>query len=152
MNTNRETVYVALFNLLLSSLSVKQKFVTTGRSFVPVTDLTQNQFPAMYVIQHGEQWVKMGKGIPAKRTLHCSLVCYGWSGKVNQEFPATKLNAMMDVLDTVIETPGNPANVQSLGGLVEHVYIEGEIHMTEGSIGTNQNVSVMEVPITMLLP
>ena len=148
----REPIYVALWNLVADAASVVTEFVTTGRYLIPITDLPTDKLPALFLIEHGEQWVKIGKGIPAKRTLHCSFVMYAHTAGQAQDYPATLINNMMDVLDTLIETPGNPANTQSLGGLVEHVYLEGEVKIIEGQLGSGEYASVLVAPITILIP
>lgn len=148
----REPIFVALWNLIANDSRVKGRFVMTGRVLVPITELkADTQLPALFMTQHGEAWVRPGKGIPAKRTLQASFVAYAYAAQDEQP-PATLLNSLMDVIDDVIEIPGNPGNVQTLGGLVEHVYLEGEVQIIEGQLGTGENASVLVVPVTMLIP
>lgn len=153
--STREPIYVALWNLVADAAGVVTQFVTTGRYLIPIMDLPADKMPALFLIEHGEQWLRAGKGIPGKRTLHCSFVMYAHSAGQPQDYPATLVNNMMDVLDNVLERPGNPPNptaVQTLGGLVEHVYIEGEVKIIEGQLGAGENASVLVVPITILIP
>lgn len=148
----REPIYTALFNLVLNHPEVKGQFVTTGRFLIPVTDIDPERMPALFLLQHGENWVRKGRGIPAIRTLHCSFVMYAWTPEHAYTYPATLINTMMDVLDDAIEMNGTPGNVQTLGGLVNHVYIEGQVQVIEGQLGAGQQASVLVAPITMLLP
>lgn len=152
MTALREPIYVALWNLIADDSGIKSQFVTTGRYLIPITDLPTDKLPALFQIEHGEAWVRKGKGIPAIRTLHCSIVMYAYSADQDQSYPSTLLNNMMDVLDSLLENPGNPGNAQTLGGLVEHVYLEGEVKIIEGQLGTGENASVLVAPITMLIP
>ena len=152
MSATREPIYIALWNLIANAAGVLAEFVTTGRYLIPITDLPAEKMPALFLLQHGESWVKMGKGIPAKRTLQCSLVMYAYTAAQSMSYPATLINTMMDVLDDLLEHPGNPGNVQTLGGLVEHVYLEGEATIIEGQLGSGENASVMVAPIKILIP
>lgn len=145
-----EAIYVALWNLILNSAGIKGEFVTMGRYLIPVTELTPDQMPALFLVEHGGPWKRTGKGIPAIRTLHCSVVMYVTTADPQQSLPATLINNTVSVLDALM---GNPSmNYQNLGGLVEHVYIEGETQVIEGQIGTGQNASVALIPLTILIP
>lgn len=144
----REQIYTALWALFVDDSRVKGKFVTTSRFALHFTEPAPEQMPAMFLKQDGESWVKAGKGIPAKRTLSCHLLLYLYSVAADP-LPATLCNDVMDVVDDVIEQPGNPQNTQTLGGLVEHVYLEGEVEVWEALL---QDVSVVVVPLTMVLP
>ena len=63
--------------------------------------------------------------------------------------PATQCNNGLDIIDNVLNTNLNPSNTQTLGGLVNHVYLEGEVQIAEGLL---QQVSIVEVPVTILVP
>ncbi len=145
----REPIYVALWNLFLTHPNLVGQFVTTSRFLRHFDDVPTEQMPALFMAQSGEQWVKMGKGIPAKRTLMPHLAMYCSTSQPQSILPATLINALMDTVDDVIENPGNPSNAQTLGGLVDHVYLEGQVEIYEGYL---QNVSIVLVPLTILLP
>ena len=152
MSATREPIYAALWNLIVDAASVVAQFVTTGRYLIPIMDLPADKLPGLFLIEHGEEWQRAGKGIPNKRTIHCSVLMYCHTAKQDQDFPSTLLNNMLDVLETLLDNPGNPGNVQTLGGLVEHVYLEGQATIVEGQLGTGENSSVLVAPITILLP
>jgi hypothetical protein len=147
----REPIDVALWNLIADNPGIKGQIVTSGRYLIPIEEMTPSQYPALFMVQHGESWTKAGKGIDAKRTLQRSFVMYAWTPKQDQTYPATQINGLMDVLDAVIEFPNRPDNAQTLGGLVEHVYIEGEVVIVEGVIGDG-NASVLIAPMTIVIP
>ena len=145
----REPIYVALWNLFLTHQNLVGQFVTTSRYLRSFDDVPAEQMPALFMTEAGEQWAKPGKGIPAKRTLAPHLVMYTSTSQPNAVLPATLINALMDTVDEVIENPGNPSNTQTLGGLVEHVYLEGEVQIFEGYL---QDKSIVLIPLTILLP
>ena len=144
----REPIYAALYNLVVSHPAVKDQFVTTGRLLRLFAQTDQASMPALFFFQQGEDHVRDGKGIPDKRTLHCVFVLYCWTQDAGT-LPATLANTLLDVIDDCLNQPGNPQNVQTLGGLVEHVYIEGRVQIAEGLL---QEVTVVTVPIAILIP
>lgn len=152
MSLVREDVYVALANLVFTDTRVTTMFKTTGRRLPHVQSVGPEACPALFMFQRPEQRVNEGKGIPAKRTLRCVFVAYfdtGDAEQTNSSLPATAINAAADVIDDVIDTPGNPANVQTLGGLVEHVYIDPTMEPYEGLL---QEKSVLVAQVAMLVP
>lgn len=148
----REPIYVALATLLFTDPRIVAAFPTTGRFLYHEAQIPggSQATPAMYIVQHpGESHVRIGKGVPDKRTLRCSLVMYFNSADPSNSLPATLCNIGLDVLDDVINLPNNPGNVQTLGGLCEHVYWEGETIIAEGLL---QGYSIVAAPLTILIP
>ena len=145
----REPIYVALWSLFLNHPTLAGQFVTTSRYKRHFDDVDADAMPALFLTETGENWVKPGKGIPAKRTLTAMLAMYTSTSQPNAVLPATLINALMDTVDEVIENVGNPSNAQTLGGLVEHVYLEGEVEIYEAFL---QDKSIVLVPLTILLP
>ncbi len=145
----REPIYVALWNLFINHPNLVGQFVTSGRFLKLWDSVPLTQMPALFLAEGGEQWTKQGKGIPAKRVLMPHLAMYCSAAQPDAQPPATLINTLLDVVDEVIESPGNPQNTQTLGGLVEHVYIEGQIEIYEGYL---QDKSIVLVPLTIMLP
>jgi hypothetical protein len=148
----REPIYAALAALVFADPRIGAVFATTGRYLRHHEQVPGGVvgMPAIYLVQHpGESFVRVGKGVPAKRTLRCAFVMYFNTADPGNSLPATACNAGLDVIDDVINLPPNPGNVQTLGGLVEHVYIEGDVSTAEGLL---QDHSIVVVPITILIP
>lgn len=145
---NREAVYQAIFNLVTNDPTVKSMFATTGRLLPHVAQVADAQCPALFTFQAPEKREYMGRGIPPKRTLFVLFVAY-FSTTDSGTLPATMVNAAADAIDNAITYPGNPDNVQTLGGLVEHVYIEPDIRPYEGLL---QEKSVLVSVVGMLVP
>jgi hypothetical protein len=148
----REPIFAALWALISGALDVEAAFPTSGRYLIPLVDVPTKSMPAIFQIQHGEAWDRKGKGIPNKRTLHASIVMYTSTASHKENLPSTQLNNALDVLESVIETHPNPANAQTLGGLVEHVYMEGRPEIFEGMVGAGDYVGVLVAPVTILIP
>jgi hypothetical protein len=144
----REQIYSALFDLILASPAIAGQFATTSRFLKHHIDVTQEQMPALFMIETGEDWQRPGRGIPPKRTLQCNVVMYAWSASPEDTLPATLCNALMDAIDDAI-VANNPENVVTLNGQVYHVYIEGAVRVNEGLL---QNISIVDVPIRIMIP
>lgn len=146
---NREAIDVALWNLLTSDPRVQGQFQTMSRYTQHHENVALLAMPALFMLQEGETWARPGKGMSPKRTLKRRLWLYASTSAPTVVYPATIINAMLDVIDDVLTQPGTPDNTVTLGGLVEHVYIDGEIVIAEGLL---QSHSLMHAPITILVP
>lgn len=147
----REQIYAALASLVFNDARIKTNFVTTGRRLKHHAQIPggAEACPAIYLVQHpGETHERRGKGIPVVRTLRCHFVMYFYEGSPDG-VASTACNAGLDAIDEAINDTPNPGNVQTLGGLVEHVYTEGAVDLAEGLL---QEFSVVAVPITILIP
>ena len=154
MSLVREDVYVALANLVFKDPRIDAAqggvFKTTGRYLPQIfAGVSPNDCPALFMFQHPELRVNQGKGIPPKRTLQVAFIAYFAAETPQVNLPATAINNAADAIDDVISEPGNPANVQTLGGLVEHVYIEPSIEPFEGLL---QEKSALVAMVRMLVP
>lgn len=147
----REEIYVALWNLLTEDPRVKGKFVTTSRYLQHFDEVPQEQMPALFITQTGEQWERTGRGVSFTRTLLSHLVLYDFSAspKTASPYQATLVNAMMEVISDTFTDVGTPENAQTLGGLVYQAFVEGEVIMAEGLL---QGKSVLVVPIKIIMP
>lgn len=152
MALNRDAVFQALFDLITND--PRAAIFTMTRRFLRSVDATKlEQMPALYTFQLPETREHKGTGLPPKRTLRCVyVVYYGTSNPDEGEpspLPATLLNTAADIIDDIVSNPGNPGNVQTLGGLVQHVYIEPDIKPYEGLL---QQKSVIVFALGILVP
>lgn len=148
----REPIYAALADLVFGHPAIVANFVLTGRWLYHHSQLPSGaaSCPAIFLDQNpGEEHVRRGKGIPVIRTLKCHFVMYFNSADSALSLPATLCNTGLDAIDEAINQPGNPQNVQTLGGLVDHVYTEGSVVIAEGLL---QGFSIVLVPITIVIP
>ena len=145
----REPIYQALFDLVTNNPGVAGMFTAKGRLLPHEASVPDALCPALYTFQLPERWVNKGKGIPPIRTLYVAFVAYFSTGQSNAQLPATMVNAAADAIDAAITQPGNPQNTQTLGGLVEHVYIEPEVKPYEGLL---QEKSILVAVVGMLIP
>jgi hypothetical protein len=148
MNVAREQIYSALFALLQSAANFK----TVGRVWVPSNKLDPPQLPALFMVENSEHAVQTAPGRPAKWLLDVDVMIYAHNEGESQPagaenyVPATALNNLLDAVENAL-TPAAATNVQSLGGLVHHCWIEGKIEKDAALQGAN---SVAVVPVRML--
>lgn len=146
----REPIYAALWQLVAFDPRITSVFATTSRYTRHFEDVASEEMPALFLLEKRETWQRPGKGMSPKRTLMAHFLCYVYNGlQGGSSIPATAINNLMDVIDDVLTNVGTPANAQTLGGLVEHVYIEGDVEIAEPLL---QEKGIFVVPLTILLP
>jgi hypothetical protein len=148
MSLNRELVYSRLWTLITTASGIVGEFKTAKRLLRHIEDVDPNVMPALFMLQQGESWVRKGKGIPSIRTLNAALFFYIATTDGSNVLPATLMNNAMDTIDALFNTPAG--KVETLGGLVEHVYVaEGEVRFYEGLL---QDKSPVVIPLRILVP
>ncbi|HLY53952.1 MAG TPA: hypothetical protein VKS60_00260 [Stellaceae bacterium] len=141
----RETAYAALF-AVLEALRVDGTVVVADRRLRSLNDLNAAELPALFMTV-GDQKVVARHGLPPKRTLTADIYLYA----ANPD-PGTaagiQLNGLIDAVEAVLAPPVYAA-VQTLGGAVEHCFIEGTIAVYEAPKG--QRAAAL-LPVHLLLP
>ena len=146
----REPIYSALAALVFGNPGVQALFVTTGRYLIHHEQLPAGgaSCPAIYLIETAETHYRQGRGISDRRVLHCSFCMYFYAPK-GVPLPATQINNGMDALDDCLNNPGTPDNTQTLGGLVNHVYMEGTMLIAENLL---QDFAIVRADVTIMVP
>jgi hypothetical protein len=149
--TNRESIYQAL----LAKLKTAADFKTVGRKAVLPPELQPEQMPALFLVQTRQAADPHPRGLPARWTLECDLLLYVHNLNATQEatgeeavVPATQLNYLLDALEAAV-APEPASGVQTLGGLVSHCWIEGEVQIEEGLLSP-QAMAVVPIKILAL--
>ncbi|NHR05729.1 hypothetical protein HA052_11010 [Chromobacterium haemolyticum] len=140
---NREHIYAALFERLKAIPGLR----TTSRRLKQWGDVDSSQQPALFLAQ-GRETATPGdpaRGVPTKWLLHPEVYLYVRT--TGNQAPGTVMNPLLDAIEAVTK-PDNPMQrVQTLGGLVERCWIEGDIETDEGTLG-DQAVAI--VPFRIL--
>jgi len=140
---DREAIFVALADLLNGIPGV----VTFSRKLLHWTDVSPSQQPALFLAQ-GNQTATPGdpaRGLPTKWTLSADLYLY--TNTQGETSPSTRANILLDAIEHQLSPPPLQ-RTQTLGGLVEHCWIEGAIETDEGTLG-DQAVAI--VPLKILI-
>jgi hypothetical protein len=137
---NREAAYGALFNLILELDGIP----TCSRILAHWDDVSPSQQPAIFLAQD-TQLATQTKGMPSIYLLGAKLWIYAHRD-TNEVVPSSQINNILDAIDGVLMPSPSPDYKQTLGGVVQHCWINGAIETDEGTLG-NQSVAI--VPITM---
>jgi hypothetical protein len=150
----REQIYQALANLTTEVVwgagKVFLNQVATRRRVKLFSDASIQ--PAIYQAEHEEEVAQI-TNLPYKRVFKASWIVYQNTGKDHKSVPAVENNLILDAIQVVIEPkpadPGFSSRRNTLGGLVHHCYIDGDVFKDPGDI---DDQGMMVIPITMLVP
>lgn len=151
MKVSRETVSAALLTLLGATQFTipggsPQTFQTVGRNAAIWSNVPAGDQPALQLIHSGEQVVQNTAYGLAKYALHFEVLIYARADASPNAVADTMINAMLDAIDAQMQsTP--PGERQTLGGIVYHAWIEGEILIDTGIL--DQQVAIL-IPIKVL--
>lgn len=140
-----ESIYQALFN----RLSGIDGFKTTSRRLRHFNNVQPEDRPALFVTQGNQTEVPV-KGLDAKVELEAEVYIY--IHETDQAIPpSVQLNQMIDKVRKAI-APEFPemCEYQTLGGLVEHCWIEGTIEVFEAVENMLDDQGIAIVPIRIL--
>ena len=140
-----ESIYQALFN----RLSGIDGFVTTSRRLRHFNNVQTEERPALFVTQGNQTEVPV-KGLDAKVELEAEVYIY--IHETDKAIPpSVQLHQMIDRVRKAI-APDFPemCEYQTLGGLVEHCWIEGTIEVFEAVENMLDDQGIAIVPIRIL--
>lgn len=137
----RETIYAGLFTIVSGSAG----FVTKSRKLQHVQDVPAVNQPALFQIQ-GHQSADATFNLPTKWRLKVDLYVYAHASNPGADGNgATLLNTLVDAIVTALE-PDKASGRQTLGGLVSHCAIDGDVETDEGLLG-EQAIAVLPIVI-----
>lgn len=132
-----------------------QGVCSMGRKHIPPPDLTLPDQPALFIIAVKEHHAPRPAGVPTKLTLRGFLILYAPAPVVNQDIGSetqlgeTTLNVLFQAIDTALMPDNLSTGKFTIGGLVEHCWIEDDTDLDPG-IFTNQAAAI--IPLRILVP
>ncbi|MCL1908967.1 MAG: DUF4872 domain-containing protein [Holophagaceae bacterium] len=135
---NRE----AIFNALAMRLEAVPGIRNFSRKLLHWSDVESDRQPALYMASANQAVTIDGYGLPPRLELPVRLYLY------NQNQDPALQNNLLDAIERALE-PDEGEVVLTLGGLVSHCWIEGEIETDEGLLGDQ---AVVIVPVSILVP
>jgi hypothetical protein len=148
------TVATALLNLLATAkfnlyAGNNLSFVTARRRFQKWDEVGEGNMPALFLWEPGEMFGWQAEPL-AKNTQRYEAIIYLTAPADLTQDPIQDLDAVKDAIFNVLKPSGGLKifGKQTLGGLVEHCRIEGEIVKASGDI---DNISLLIIPIRVLL-
>jgi hypothetical protein len=137
---NRETAYVALFSKLQSI----SQFKTVTRRLRHWQDVPSEDQPALYM-EHAGELAQVVRGQPTRIVLEVNLWIYVRS---EGDPVGPILNPLLDLVEKALQPQNDGDHVLTLGGVVHHVWIEGQTQIFEGDLGEE---AVAIVPVKVLV-
>lgn len=141
-----EAIYAALFERLKSKMD---GVVTISRRLRHFNNVPVEQRPALFITQGNQQEMAV-HGLNAKVELAAEIYLY-ISESDSAVPPSTQLNLYIDKLRQAIK-PEFPeiCKYQTLGGLVEHCWIDGTIEVYEAVENMLDDQGIAIIPIRIL--
>lgn len=148
---SREAIHQALFayadTISWTGLDGPTGFVSKFRKLI-VWDEVPDQ-PALCQRAHRETISQVSR-LPYKRMLKVNWIVYHQGGKDDPDtVPDTETNAILDAVFDAFETSADIDDRLTLGDLVYHAFIDGEIEKYNGDA---DGQSMIVIPITILAP
>lgn len=156
MRNPREAIYNALLAWLQTVLPSSQ-VTTFSRVYRPHTDYSAAQLPAVVLDENKEKATVERLGVAP--LYHLNVDCWLYlAAPVVSEIPGqetivpmTALNDLIDLLESSVlsNPPQSGMTYLTLGGLVQHVWIEGDILKVAGVGNSQQPYSLARVPLVI---
>lgn len=136
----REPIYAALF----AKLQAVDGFVTVSRRLKHWADVPPVEQPALFMAQKRET-VTTTPGLNPVWVFSVDVYLYAHTQGDANLSPGAILNPLIDSITAAL-APEVVSNKQTLGGLVQHAWIDGSIETDEGVLG-EQGVAIIPVTI-----
>jgi hypothetical protein len=136
----REPIVAALFAKVAGATGL----VTSSRTLKHFSEVQPQDQPALFV-SPVSQMATRTRGIPTRWTLDIDIYIY--VSRETVAVPDTALNTILDSIESSL-APLPAQEVQTLGGLCEHCWIEGAIQIDIGALGSQV---LCTVPIRILV-
>jgi hypothetical protein len=138
---SREAIYAALFALAAGAAG----FATATRRIKEYSDVDQATQPALLQVELGEKW-NARVGLPPVVTLAARLFVYCEENDPSEPV-SSQMNALLDAVTNALAPAQEPTGKyrQTLGGLVQHAGISGEIAIAEGLSGQSEAAIPIEI-------
>jgi hypothetical protein len=138
---SREAAYAALF----ARLSAVRGFNTISRQLKHWSDVAQPDQPALFQAQGRQVTQATADNMPTRWRLLAELYVYVRNDDPALGFSCTALNNLVDAIEGALQPPPGFER-QTLGGVVEHCRIAGDIETDEGVLGA-QAVAIIPIEI-----
>lgn len=148
LRSSREVIYKALFTQL-KTVGAPFKYYT--RRVRLWGDINSDQRPALVQIEPEEDIQPESSGRPPNNTLYVNILLIADAGGNTASEatpPISVLNNLLDAVETALR-PDALTWKQTLGGVVEHAWIEGKIIKDSGDL---DGTAVALIPVRLSVP
>lgn len=145
MTGRRNQIMNAIESLFGGMTTIKN----TSRRFQDFAQIGTELFPIAMISKPREKYPpRAARGLPATRTFSVQVTIIFSVGQDQTIVPDETVCDIMDEIDQTLAPPiGSQA--QTLGGLVDHCYIEGEVICVPGDL---DGTGMIDVPLTVVVP
>lgn len=153
-NPTREQIMQALWNLTddVSWGTPSRTWKSKNRRVMLFSDVNSALQPFVCQAEWAENSQQTTR-LPYKNTMFAKWIVYQATAKDKKTPGAIENNLILDAILAALapkpSDPGYPDNRNTLGGLVHHVFVDGEVFKDPGDI---DDQGMMIVPITILVP
>jgi len=149
ISSSREAVLSALFAkfssvVFSSSVRGHTGFATVSRRLKHWSDVPKSERPAMFMVCHGETPTYRAENMPAYLKFSIKLFIY-IDGSDKSSVPDTDISVILDAVDAALK-PGPGEQRLSLGGLVSHCRVDGDVLRDPGDMDDD---GIIIVPISV---
>ena len=139
-----------IMNALKAILSDMSSIATVTRRFSEFNSISGSaQMPYLMLSKPKEMYpVRAITGLPPKRTFMVDITIYISAGQDQSSVPDEKVCDILDDLDLALKPPVGQEAL-TLGGLVDHCYINGEVICVPGDL---DGIGLIMVPIEIVIP
>ena len=139
-----------IMNALLALFDDMKTVTTVSRRFKDMTQTSQSALMPYLALTRPKEIYPPRASIqlPPKRTWTCFAEIFLSVGQNQSVIPDEAVCNIMDEIDAVIKPPVGK-QVQTLGGLVDHCYIEGEVIEVPGDL---DGIGFIRIPIKIVVP
>ena len=148
LNPTREQVAIALFNLLsvLGPATGNTTFAAMSRRPVLWTEVPS--YPAFYLGQPGDEYLYLnGTASPPQTTLNFDGYLYTKDGLDPNVVPDTAMNNLIDAIENTIMPVPSPQFAQTLGGIVDHVWIDKPGIFRRIDYSSGQGIALLTIKV-----
>lgn len=150
MALGREQIYGTLFAQLQQRLLAPNgPFNYMGRRPVPISRLSAEQYPALVLVETGEEYLRNVIFAPTKVILMASAIIQDFEGVTPDENNVGALNDLADSVEDALQSFCGPTAQNVLNGLVQQTWIEGRQVVITGSYPQKWSEQVMGIKIVL---
>jgi hypothetical protein len=148
MAGTREQIMAALLAQLSTIQANSVPLKAFGRRLRDPENVPGTDRPALYLVEHLDQWERPSPRAPAVRKLTVWAVLYTDAPSENT-IPSTQVNQFIEAIEAALKPDNAMLGTFTLGGLVYSCMIKGE---GLRSSGDTTGKSVAGLPIEIILP
>lgn len=149
MAATREQIMTALVAQLAAITAGSTALKSASRRVRDPENVTSNDRPALFLVEHLDNWERPAPNIQAKRILTVWALLYTDIGQDENAIPMTQINQFIESIETALSPDNKATNTFTLGGLVFSCMLKGEGFRAAGDT-TGKSLTAM--PIEIILP